>query len=209
MTRILVADDHPLVRKGLREILSEALDDVEIGEAADCVQTMRQVRASPWDVVLLDISMPGPGGLEVLKDVKREYPKLPVLILSSHAEDQYAIRLLKAGAAGFLSKESATEDLVSAVVRVLRGGRYVSPSLAEQLAVALDVDANREPHEGLSDREFQVLRLIGSGRTVSQIADELAISVKTVSTYRTRLLEKMGMATNAELTRYAIERRLV
>jgi two-component system, NarL family, invasion response regulator UvrY len=160
-------------------------------------------------VLVLDVSMPGRGGLEILKDVKQERPKLPVLILSMHPEDQYAVRALKAGAAGYLNKDSAPEELVKAVRKVVGGGRYVSANVAEKLAYDLTSDTGRAPHETLSDREFQVLCMIASGKSVTDIAEELALSVKTVSTYRARILEKMGMRNNAELTHYAIQNRLV
>jgi two-component system, NarL family, invasion response regulator UvrY len=208
--RILIVDDHAVVRRGLREILSEDPNTVLVaGEAADCDQALAQLQASPWDAVLLDISLPGRGGLDVLQEIKTRHPSLPVLVLSVHPEEQYAVRVLRAGAAGYLNKDAAPTDLASAVKKITSGGRYVTPSLAERLAAQVAAPDQRPPHEQLSDREFEVLRRIASGRTVSEIAEDLHLSVKTVSTYRTRILAKMGMRTNAELTHYAIKNALV
>jgi DNA-binding NarL/FixJ family response regulator len=209
MIKILIADDHPVVRRGLKQILAEERDLKAAGEAANAIELLEKVRREHWDVVLLDITMPGRGGLEVLKELRRDFPKLPVLVLSVHPEDQFGLRVLKSGAAGYLTKDSAPEELVKAVRKVCGGGKYVSPSLAEKLALHLEADSDKPPHEILSDREFQVMRLIAAGKSVSEIAKELSLSVKTISTYRTRILEKMNLKTNAELTRYAIERRLV
>jgi two-component system invasion response regulator UvrY len=205
MIRCLIADDHAIVRQGLRHILAEHADMAEPGMAADAHETLDLVRTESWDVVVLDISMPGASGPDVLRQILTLRPSLPVLILSAHAEDQFAVRMLQAGAAGYLNKQSAVDELVEAIRHVVLGRRYVSRTLAEKLAESLDPKrAGRAPHELLSDREFQVLRLIGAGRTASEIAAQLHISVKTVSTYRSRLLEKMGMRTNAELTHYAV-----
>jgi DNA-binding NarL/FixJ family response regulator len=209
MIRILIADDHAVVRQGLKQILLEAFEPATFGEAGHAQEVLDQVRAQEWDVVILDITMPGRSGLEVLKELKQARPKLPVLVLSMHPEDQYAVRTLKAGAAGYMTKDSAPDELVGAVKKILRGGKYVSPSLAEKLAFSLDADTQRPPHESLSDREFQVMCMIASGKTVGEIADELCLSVKTISTYRTRILEKMNLKNNAELTHYAIQNRLV
>lgn len=209
MIRVLIADDHPIVRQGLKQILSQEPEFSVCGEAQTSQDVLDLIRKQSWDVVILDISMPGRGGLDVLKDIKRERPKLPVLILSMHPEDQYAIRALRAGASGYVTKESAPEELVSAVRKIIRGGKYISPTLAERLALEIEAPTEKPPHELLSDREYQVLVMIASGKTVSQIADELSLSVKTISTYRARLLEKMKMKTNAELTHYAIENKLV
>ena len=207
--RVLIADDHPIVRSGLRQILSDAPDIGEVGEASDPQQALDLAREGAWDVIVLDIGLPGRGGLDVLKTLKSEQPKRPVLILSMRAEDQYAVRSLKAGASGYLTKEAAPDKLLEAVHKVASGGRFVSPALAEQLAIALGEDASQLPHEKLSDRELEVLRLIASGRAVGDIALELALSVKTISTYRARILEKIGLKNNAELMKYAMQHGLV
>jgi two-component system invasion response regulator UvrY len=207
--RILITDDHAVVRQGLKQILADEFRNAIFGEASNAGEALALVWKESWDVVVLDMTMPGRNGLEVLKEIKKSKPKLPVLVLSMHPEDQFAVRVLKTGAAGYMTKESAPEELVGAIKKVLMGGRYVSASLAEKMAAYLDVDVQQPPHERLSDREFQVLRMIASGRTVTQIAQELSLSVKTISTYRTRILEKMAMTTNAELTHYAIQAQLV
>jgi DNA-binding NarL/FixJ family response regulator len=204
--RLLVADDHEIVRRGLRQIVAEAQDLTVAGEAATAEEVLLRVGERSWDAVILDLSLPGGNGLDLLAEVR---PDLPVLILTIHSEEQYAIRALRAGAAGYLTKESAPEQLVEAVRKVVRGGKYVSPAVAERLAYNLGRDPDRPLHETLSDREYEVLRMVASGQTVSEVAEALALSVKTVSTYRTRILEKMGMKTNAELTHYAIKNRLV
>jgi DNA-binding NarL/FixJ family response regulator len=209
VVRILIADDHPLLRNGLRQVISQEPDLEVAGEAENSDQVLRHIRERTYDVLVLDLTMPGRGGMDILRDVRRENPTLPILILSMHAEDQFAVRAIKAGANGYLSKENAGPEVVKAIRKVLTGKKYVSPSLAEMLANALDHDSERPPHESLSDREFQVLCKIASGMTVSQIAAEIALSVKTVSTYRARVLEKMNMHNNAELTRYAIQSGLV
>lgn len=209
MIRVLVADDHAIVRRGLRDLLGETADIVVAAEAGTASEALDFARRQPLDVVVLDLSLPGRGGLELLAELKAEHPELPVLILTMHPEDQYAVRAIKAGAAGYLTKESAPDVLVEAVRRVAGGGRYVSPTLAETLAVHLGGKRQREAHEALSDREFQVFRRLAGGRTVGQIADELSLSVKTVSTYRSRILEKMGLSTNAELMQYAFRHKLV
>ena len=209
MIRVLVADDHPLLRSGLKQVLSQEPDLDVVGEAGNSDQVLSQIRQRNVDVLILDLTMPGRGGLDVLREIRRDLPHLPVLILSMHAEDQFAVRAIKAGANGYLSKDTAATELVKAIRKVLTGKKYVSPSLAEMLVNALDQDSERPPHESLSDREFQVLCKIASGMTVSQIAVEISLSVKTVSTYRARVLEKMNMSNNAELTRYAIQSGLV
>lgn len=209
MIRILIADDHAVVRQGLKQIIAGDMNMTVVGEAQDGHEVLRRARELKLDVIILDLTMPAKSGLDVLKDLKREFPKLPVLFLSMHPEDQYAVRVLKAGAAGYMTKESAPEELIQAIRKVYRGGKYVSAQLAERLAFGLARETDAPPHEKLSDREYQVLCLIAQGRTVSEIADEVALSVKTVSTYRVRLLEKMGMNSNAELTRYAIQNQLV
>ncbi len=207
--RILITDDHAVVRQGLKQILATEFRRAEFGEAGNAAEAIERVWHESWDVVILDISMPGRTGLEVLKEIHQHRPKLPVLVLSMHPEDQFAVRLLKVGASGYMTKESAPDALVGAVKKVVAGGRYVSPALAEKMASYLALDLHTAPHERLSDREFLVLRLIASGKTPTQIAHDLSLSVKTISTYRTRILEKTGMASNAELTHYAIQNRLV
>lgn len=207
--RILLADDHAVVRHGLKQILMDEFKRAEFGEARNAHEALRLVWNEPWDAVVLDITMPGRSGLEVLREIKKSKPKLPVLVLSMHPENQFAVRVLKRGAAGYMTKESAPDELVGAIKKVLAGGRYVSASLADALASYVSSDTQQPAQELLSDREFQVLRLIASGKTVSEIAKELSLSVKTVSTYRTRILEKMGLRNNAELMRYAMQHHLV
>jgi two-component system, NarL family, invasion response regulator UvrY len=208
MIRVLIADDHPLIRRGLREIVSEQ-NEMEVGgEAGNAPEVLDLVRKQQWDVVLLDITMPGRSGLEALRDIKIEKPELPVLMLSIHPEDQYALRALRAGASGYLTKESAPEELVRAIQKVVKGGKYVSVSLAERLADELG-GGGKAPHELLSDREYEVLCGLGRWKTVSQLADEMSLSVKTISTYRTRILEKLHLQTTADLIRYAQEHNLV
>ncbi len=208
MHRVLIADDHAVVRKGLAGILAEHPDLELAGEAEDVPELLQMVRSEDWGLLLMDLNMPGGEGLETLQRVRAAAPDLPVLILSIHPEDQLAARLLQAGADGYVNKEAATEELSVAVRRVLQGQKYVSPDLASKLAEELGEDSGRPPHERLSDREFQVLRLLGSGRTVSGIAEELTLSVKTVSTYRARVLEKLDMENTAQLIRYALEHDL-
>lgn len=207
--RILLGDDHAVIRKGLRTILAEEFGPVDIGEASNASEIMDCLAADPWDILILDISMPGRSGFETLKDVKALYPAVPVLMLSMHTEEQYAVRTLRAGASGYLMKDAAPEELGRAVRRVLDGRKYVSQSLAEQLAGQLDASSDRPLHAALSDREYQVLTMIASGKTPNEIASSLSLSVKTVSTYRTRLLEKLSMHSNAELTHYAVENKLM
>ncbi|MEE9270580.1 MAG: response regulator transcription factor [Candidatus Krumholzibacteria bacterium] len=207
--RILIVDDHAVVRRGLQQILSDADKDFEFGEAKDGVQALDAIDKAEWDAVILDLSMPGRGGLDILKDIKKDHPKLPVLVLSIYPEDQFATRVLKAGASGYMTKETAPEELVAAIRKVIGGGKYVSSSLAELLASEIERDRKGEPHERLSDREFEVLRLIASGKTVTEIAEDLSLSVKTISTYRSRITEKTDLHTNSELTRYAIRHGLV
>lgn len=209
MIRILVADDHAIVRRGLGQIVADESDMEVVGEAQTTQEILDLARQEEWDVIVLNISMPGRGGFEALKALKQTHSKRPVLVLSMYPEDQFAVRAFRAGAAGYMTKESAPEELVQAIRKVVRGGKYVSPSLAEKLAAELGEDAERPPHEALSEREYHVLCLLASGKTVTQIAAEMSLSVKTISTYRARLLEKMRMKTNAEVTRYAIEHRLV
>lgn len=209
LIKVLIADDHAVVRQGLKQILAETTDMVVGGEAGNTQEVLDKVRRENWDVVVLDITMPGRGGLDIIKELKQERPRSSVLILSMHSEDQFAVRALKAGASGYLSKESAPELLVKAIRKVYSGGRYISASLAEKLAFNLGDDTEGPPHEKLSDREYQVMCMIASGKTVKDIGEELSLSVKTISTYRARILEKMKMKTNAELTHYAIRNQLV
>jgi len=209
MLRFLIADDHTVVRKGLKQILLEAYPSALIEEVADAENLFLRVMKEDWDVVISDISMPGRSGLEVLQQIRQTYPKVPILILSVHPEDQYAIRVLKAGASGYLNKDSAPEELVNAVNRVLLGKKYITSSIAERLATTLELDSDKLPHELLSDREFEVLKLLASGKSVSDIAQQLSLSVTTVSTYRARILAKMNLKTNADLTLYSVENKLI
>ena len=207
--KILIADDHAIVREGLKQILAESGGIVVSGDAENGNDAIKLARTIEADVLLLDISMPDKSGIEVLKQIKKETPKLAVLVLSMHREDQYAIRSLKAGASGYLNKQSAPAELVDAIRQVASGRKYISPALAQELANQIGDDRNVPPHETLSDREYQTLVMIASGKTVSDIALELSLSVKTISMYRTRLLQKMKLRHNAELTHYAIKNNLV
>lgn len=207
--KILIADDHPVVRRGLKEILAESPAIAEIGEAEHPQQILDLAQTSTWDVVILDLGLPGRGGLDVLRELRQLKPRLPVLILSMQPEDQYAIRALRAGAAGYLTKDAAPHHLLDAIRKLSEGGRFLTDAVADQLADQLTVDPARLPHETLSDREYQILKLIGSGATVGAIADRLSLSTKTVSTYRARVLQKMHMKNNAELVQYAIRQRLI
>jgi DNA-binding NarL/FixJ family response regulator len=207
MVQILVADDHAVVRRGIRDILTAEADMTVTGEAADGHELSAIARREPWDVIILDLNMPGGSGLDILQNLKEWYPDRPVLVLSMHPEEQFAVRVLRAGAAGYLTKGSAAEELVVAVRKVASGGRYVSAALGERLASRLGT-GSQPLHEQLSNREFAVLRRIASGQSVSEIAADLSLSVKTVSTYRARILQKMGMRHNGELTRYALEHHL-
>lgn len=208
MIKVLVADDHAVVRRGLRQILAETPDIMVGGEAANGADVMKLVRDQRWDVVVLDINLGGQSGIELLGDIKKDRPELPVLILTVYSEDQYALRALRAGAAGFLTKESAPENLIDALRKVAAGGKYLTAEVAEKLASFVASEHTGAPHEALSNREFQILTMIASGKTVSEIARELALSVKTISTHRTRILAKMNMRTNAELTHYAVKNKL-
>ena len=209
MIRILVADDHTVVREGVKQILSGLDDMIVEDEAENGQETLEKVSLGNVDVVLLDISMPGRSGLEILEDLLKLRPRLPVLILSMHPEEQYAVRALRAGASGYLTKASAPHELIGAIRKVSQGGKYVTASLAEKLAVELDSKADKQLHEKLSNREYQVMLMLASGKSVGEIADELCLSVKTVSTYRTRIMDKMGLKKNAELTFYAMNNNLL
>ena len=209
MTRVLLVDDHAVVRRGVRDILTEALGKVAFGEAGKPSEALEKLQQEAWDVVVLDISLPGRGGVDALRDMKRLRPTVPVLVLSMHAEEHYALRALRAGASGYVNKEGAAEELAGAVRKVLMGGTHVSARLAETLAKSLSTGSSRPAHERLSDRELEVMRGIATGKTVKEISAGLALSEKTISTYRTRLLEKMQMHSNAELIQYALREGLV
>ena len=207
--RVLIVDDHAMFRRGLREILVDEFDDLEFSEATNAEEALDMLRGGEWDAVILDVSMPGRSGLDALKEIKKDRPALPVLMLSFHPEEHFATRALKAGASGYMTKTSAPEELVSAIQKILNGGKYVSPELAEQLAEDLERDAvGVLPHKRLSDREYEVLLDLARGETVSEIGDKLSLSVKTISTYRARILEKMNLRSNADLVRYAIRHGL-
>ncbi|MCM3878723.1 MAG: response regulator transcription factor [Vicinamibacterales bacterium] len=209
MTRILLVDDHPLVRQGIKQVLTSAFQSALVGEAANAEEGMTEIRSTDWDVMVLDLTLPGASGLDLLKDLRRERPTLPVLVLSMHPPDQFARRAMNAGASGYLTKDSPTTELVKAVGEVIAGRRYLNPAVVEELVANTQPERGQRPHEALSDREYQVLRMIASGLTVSQVALRLSLSVKTVSTYRSRVLEKMGMKTTAELMHYGIQHNLV
>ncbi|MDB5226730.1 MAG: response regulator transcription factor [Bacteroidota bacterium] len=209
MLKILIADDHAIVRKGLIGLLREAFFSAEIHEVSDGIDAIEKVRKDKWDLILLDISIPGKNGIEVLKQLRTEGVKTPILILSIFPEDQYAIRVLKAGASGFVNKDCATEGLIEAVHKVLSGRKYVSAAIAQKLAETMNDNGSKLTHEQLSDREMQVLQLIASGKTVSDIAELISLSINTISTYRARLLEKLSLHNNAELTRYAFDNGLI
>ena len=206
---VLIADDHASVRQGLKQILSETEDLHVAGEADDGADALRLARSQDWNVFLLDVTMPNRNGIDTLKQLKKEFPRLPVLILSMHPEEQYAVRAIKSGASGYLTKQSAPELLVTAIRQVAAGKKFISPSLAERLAEAITDDSDKAPHENLSDREYEVFILIASGKTLTQIAEQLSLSVATVSTYRARIIEKTNLRSNAEMIRYGLERALV
>ncbi len=209
MINVLIADDHALIREGLKKILNGEPDMTLVGEANNVVELFKVLERLAVNIVLLDISMPGESGLDALKELRQKYPRMPVLILSIHPEQRFAVRALKAGASGYIMKQSAVEELVQAIRKVVGGGKYVSASLAEQLATELDNESGKALHETLSDREFQVMRLIAAGKKSGDIAEELSVSLSTVNTYRSRIFEKMKMRSNVELTRYAIENGLI
>ncbi len=208
--RVLIIDDHAIVRRGMISLLREHFADVEVAEAGNAREGMEVLTADgAWDLVAVDISMPGRNGLELIQDIRKEQPTLPILVISTHSEKDYALRALKSGASGYVSKQSAADVLVTAVQRVLSGRRYISPALAEQLAGAIAGESPGASHEALSNRELQVLQLIATGKTIKEISSDLALSEKTVATYRGRIAEKMGLSTNVELTRYAMQHGLV
>lgn len=209
MLNILIADDHAVVRKGLKQILLEEYPSARIGEAADAETLVAQVINDGWDIVICDMNMPGRSGLDALSQLKQVAPNIPVLIMSMYPEDQYALRVLKAGAAGYLGKESIHDEIIRAVQTVLLGKKFITPSVAEKLANAYRDDTGQQPHELLSDREFDVFKLLAAGKSVSEIATQLSLSSTTVSTYRARIIEKMNLRSNAALTRYAIEKKII
>jgi len=211
MINILLADDHPYLRRGLNQILTDEFPGAVIGEASNVAELLEQAEKHRWDVVVLDLTMPGRGGLEGLHELKRLLPSLPVLVLSVHPEDQFAVRVLRAGGAGYLTKESAPQELVQAIKAIWRGGKYITPRVAELLASHVHGHGNQDQplHSALSDREDQVFRLIASGRTMTEISGQLSLSIKTISTYRTRILEKLNLKTNADMARYAIQHQLI
>lgn len=209
MLKILIADDHAVVRKGLKQILLEEYPSAQIGEVADAESLLSEIIKDDWNIVITDMNMPGRSGLDALSQIKQIAPQLPVLIMSMYPEDQYALRVLKAGASGYLGKDNIHDDIIKAIQSVQLGKKFITPTVAEKLANALGEDNNLQPHEGLSDREFEVLKLLASGKAVSDIASQLSLSATTVSTYRSRIMEKMNMRTNAELTRYALEKKLI
>ncbi len=207
--KVLIADDHAIVRKGLKQIIHEEYPQALIEEASNAEELIHKTMLDTWDVIITDLSMPGRSGLDALRQIRESFPKLPVLVLSMHPEDQYAIRVLKAGASGYINKDSAQEELIVAMNKVLNGKKYISSRVAEQMAEAIDDNSNKAPHETLSDREFDVLKMLASGKAVSEIADMLSLSSTTISTYRARILEKMKMKSNADITRYALENQLI
>lgn len=209
MIKILIADDHAVVRKGLRQILVEEYPSAKIGEASDAEGLLAEVMKDDWNIVICDMNMPGRSGLDALTQIKHVAPQLPVLIMSMYPEDQYALRVLKAGASGYLSKDNIHDDIIKAVQTVQLGKKFITPTIAEKLANALGEERSLQPHEILSDREFDVFKLLASGKAVSEIAAQLSLSATTVSTYRSRIMEKMSMKSNAELTRYALEKNLI
>ena len=207
--KILIADDHAIVRRGLKEILLDEYPSSIIGDASDAEELLKKVFQEHWDLIISDLSMPGRSGLDALKQIKQAFPKLPVLIMSIYSEDQYAVRALRAGASGYFNKNSIHEDLFKAIESVRKGKKYITPAVAEKLAEAFPTGGTEQPHQLLSDREFEVFKLLASGKTVSEIAYQLSLSANTVSTYRSRILEKMNLHSNSELIRYALEQRLL
>jgi DNA-binding NarL/FixJ family response regulator len=209
MLKILIADDHAIVRRGLKQILLEEYPSAQVGEVADAESLVTEVVTNEWDIIICDMNMPGRSGLDALSQIKQIAPQIPVLIMSMYPEDQYALRVLKAGASGYLGKETIHEHIIKAIQTVQLGKKFITPAVAEKLADAVREDSEKEPHELLSDREFDVFKLLAAGSSVSEIAHQLSLSTTTVSTYRTRILSKMNIRSNAELTRYALERKLI
>jgi two-component system invasion response regulator UvrY len=207
--KILIADDHAIVRRGLREILLDEYPSSLIGDASDAEELLKKVFEEEWDLIISDVSMPGRSGLDALKQIKQAFPKLPVLIMSIYSEDQYAVRAFRAGASGYFNKNSIHEELFQAIESVRKGKKYITPAVAEKLAEAIPIENTAQPHQLLSDREFEVFKLLASGKTVSEIAYQLSLSANTVSTYRSRILEKMNLHSNNELIRYALEEKLL
>lgn len=207
--KVIIADDHSIVRKGLKQILLEEYPFAEVSEASNAEELIKTTMSGTWDVVITDLSMPGRSGLDALRQIREAFPKLPVLVLSMHPEDQYAIRVLKAGASGYLNKDTAQDELIQAMRKVLVGKKYISARVAEQMADVIEGNSDSALHESLSDREFDVLKMLAGGKSVSEIAVSLSLSSTTVSTYRARILEKMKMKSNADLTRYALENKLI
>jgi len=208
MIRVLIVDDHEIVRRGLKEVFDDEFSELKIGEAKNSREALEQMASCEWDIVLLDINMPGRNGLEILSELKRLRSHTPVLVVSAYPEEEFAVRSFKLGASGYLNKNSAADEVVAAARKAMAGGKYVTALLAEKLAATLGGDIQLAPHESLSSRELQVLQMVAKGRTIKEIAAELALSEKTVGTYRSRLSKKMGLATNVELTRYALQHRL-
>ncbi|MFT3678131.1 MAG: response regulator transcription factor [Chitinophagaceae bacterium] len=209
MLKILIADDHAIVRRGLKQILLEEYPSAQVGEVGDAESLITQVVTGDWTLVICDMNMPGRSGLDALSQIKQIAPQLPVLIMSMYPEDQYALRVLKSGASGYLGKETIHEHLIHAIQTVMLGKKFITPSVAEKLADAVRDNTDQEPHELLSDREFDVFKLLAAGRSVSEIAAQLSLSTTTVSTYRTRIMSKMNIRSNADLTRYALEHKLI
>jgi two-component system, NarL family, invasion response regulator UvrY len=207
--KVLLVDDHPIVRQGIKQILSQVRTITDVGEAETAEEAMDKIRHEQWDIIILDINLPDRSGFDLLKELRRAFPELPIVMLTLHAEEQFAVRSLRAGASGYLTKEASPEELIRAVQRAATGRRYISPALAQKVALGWDSGLAQSPHDTLSDREFQVLRMIASGQTATEIAENLLLSVKTISTYRSRILEKLNLQTNAEIIRYAIEHNLV
>jgi len=209
MKRFIIADDHAIIRYALKNILQSAFLDVYVEEAVDAEDLLKKVMAEDWDAVITDISMPGRSGLEILQQIRQTHPRLPVLVLSMHPEELYAVRVMKAGGSGYLKKDTAMEELVNAVNRILMGKKYIPPSIAEQLAYSIENDSSNIPHEDLSDREFEIAKHLASGMSLTDISTKLSLSITTISTYRTRIMKKLNLRTNADLTLYAIEHKII
>jgi DNA-binding NarL/FixJ family response regulator len=207
--KILIVDDHELIREGLKKVLVKHPEMNVVGEAGDSIELYDQLKRIQVDIIIMDISLPGRSGLDIVNDLKKSYPEIKILILSMHPEDRFAVRALKAGAAGYLTKQSAAQELVKAIKKVMSGGKYITPALAEQLALEIETPSDKPAHELLSNREFEIMRMIGFGKSVGEIGGELSLSVNTITSYRARIMEKMKMKTNAELIRYAIQHQLV